>query len=202
MQLGGFLAFIFAVLIVPGPLMMFIVTNAVTRGWRYGISAFAGVFLINVVWAAVSWSTLFLIFSINGGLLFYLQIVGVAIIFWIGLEFIFSKVHTDTPASNKSLAKVFSQGLAIEGFSPAPFFVYTTIYSTFAGAIALDLFVVMFVCQMVLAAILFAVISVAIQFLHDRYIVFDKFNSVARITGGFAIIGFGVVVAFSLLQQL
>jgi len=197
MQLGGFLAFIFVVLIVPGPLMMFIVTNAVTRGWRHGISAFAGVFTISVVWAAISWSTLLLIFSINDDVLFYLQIAGVAVIFWIGLEFILSKNHTARQVSNNSLTQVFSQGLAIEGFSPAPFFVYTTIYPTFAGAVALERFVIMFVFQMVLAALLYAAISVAIQLLRDRYIVSERFNSIARLIGGFATIGFGIAIAFS-----
>ncbi len=199
MQLGGFLAFIFVVLIVPGPLMMFIVTNTVTRGWRYGISAFAGVFLINVVWAAISWSTLFLVFSINDGLLFYLQIAGVAIIFWIGLEFIFSKDQTDLQVSNNSLVKVFSQGVAIEGFSPAPFFVYTAIYPTFAGAMAIDRFLIMLIFQMILAATLFALISVAIAFLRDRYFMTKKFNAGARIFGGFVIMSLGLFVGYSII---
>jgi threonine/homoserine/homoserine lactone efflux protein len=117
---GLFLAAALALLIVPGPSVLYIVARSVDQGRVAGLVSVLGIeigALVHVAFAAVGLSVLL---ASSAAAFTVVKWLGVAYLVWLGLRRLLDRDDEDTPVAveRRKLSRVLSQGVLVNVFNP------------------------------------------------------------------------------------
>jgi threonine/homoserine/homoserine lactone efflux protein len=129
-ELNTFLAFtgiVLAVLLVPGPAVLFVVTRGVSLGVKGGVVSAAGVALGNAVWAMAAALGVAAVVAASGRWFSILKIAGGLYLIWLGIQRFRARDRLESTDVERgaSLRRVFGQGVVVAVLNPktALFFV-------------------------------------------------------------------------------
>jgi threonine/homoserine/homoserine lactone efflux protein len=117
---GLFLAAALALLLVPGPAVLYIVARSVDGGRPAGLVSVLGIHAgttIHIAFAAIGLSA---ILASSATAFSVVKWLGVAYLIWLGLQRIFTRDEETVPLTvePKHLARIFSQGLIVNVLNP------------------------------------------------------------------------------------
>ena len=136
-QLLPFLAVTSVVMLVPGPSVLFAVTQRLRSGPAAGALAVLGLesgFAIHVAAACLGVSG---VVAANDGLLRALQVGGAVYLAWLGLQLLRGGDHgpaADAPASDRGLARVYLAGLLVDLLNPKTVLFFVAVLPQFVDA--------------------------------------------------------------------
>jgi len=107
--------------LVPGPNMMFVMTQAVWRGSRSGLAATAGLQLGNLAWFVLAAFGLGVVLQTAPVLFALLSLAGALYLAWMGLQALYGafKGHArQTKAASRPVAHAFRDGIAVAVGNP------------------------------------------------------------------------------------
>jgi threonine/homoserine/homoserine lactone efflux protein len=145
---GGLAVFILAalvLLVVPGPAVLYIVAQSISRGRLAGIVSMLGIqvgALVHVAAAAAGLSALLMRSSLAFDVVRY---AGAAYLIFLGLRRILGKEETETPGAppEKTLRRLFAQGVVINVLNPKTALFFFSFLPQFidvdAGSVALQI---------------------------------------------------------------
>lgn len=115
-----FLAASLALLLVPGPAVLYIVTRSMTQGRTAGIVSVLGISLgslVHVVAAALGLSALLMSSALAFMIVKYL---GAGYLIYLGLRTLFTKVESQEPntVQKQALSRIFRQGIIVNILNP------------------------------------------------------------------------------------
>lgn len=165
-----FVAATMAVLLVPGPAVVYIVTRSVAQGRVAGLVSVLGIHVgtsVYVVATALGLSALLMASSTVFTIVKYL---GVAYLIWLGIQKLRSRaeVEPDAEPERASLARIFGQGVVVNILNPKTLIFFAAFLPQFVeqarGPIALQLlfFGLAFIVLGILSDGSFALLSSAI----------------------------------------
>ncbi|MDQ4083149.1 MAG: LysE family translocator [Actinomycetota bacterium] len=116
---GLFLATALALLLVPGPSVLYIVARSVDQGRTAGLVSMLGVeagALVHVAFAAAGLSAILASSAAAFGVVKWL---GAAYLIWLGIKRLFARDEDDVPVVERErLSHVFSQGVVVNVLNP------------------------------------------------------------------------------------
>lgn len=109
-----------SLLLIPGPAVMYIVTNSIHEGWRSGLVSVLGIHLgtgFHILAAVLGLSAILLSSALAFDIVKYL---GAAYLIYIGVRTLLSKAdaNTQAEAEKTSLRKTFSQAIIVNILNP------------------------------------------------------------------------------------
>jgi threonine/homoserine/homoserine lactone efflux protein len=118
--LGLFVAAALALLLVPGPAVLYVVTRSVDQGRPAGLASVLGIglgSLVHVAFAAVGLSALLASSAAAFGVVKWL---GAAYLVWLGLQRLLVRSEEDAPVAvaPERLSRVFLQGVVVNVLNP------------------------------------------------------------------------------------
>jgi len=200
--LAVFVVAALVLLVIPGPAVLYIVTQSISRGRLAGIVSMLGIQvggLVHVVAAAAGLSALLVRSAVAFDIVKY---AGAAYLVFLGLRRILGKEEAETPGATaeKSLRRLFAQGVVVNVLNPKTALFFFSFLPQFvdvdAGSVALQ------IATLGLVFILLATVSdgmyalaagSAAGWLRGRsgYIRAERYG-----TGG-VLVGLGLLAAFS-----
>lgn len=201
-QLYLFLAASFALLITPGPAVLYIVARSINQGRIAGIFSVLGVETANFFHASAAALGLSAIL-VSSALAFDLvKYLGAAYLIYLGLRKIMSKEDEAKAelSQQESLSRVYTQGFVVNIFNPKTalfFFAFLPQFvNTSNGNITLQMFLlgIIFVVMAIITDSCYAFASSSIA---DQLKANQNFARNQRYFTGLIYIGLGVVTAFS-----
>jgi threonine/homoserine/homoserine lactone efflux protein len=202
---GALAVFVVAALIllvIPGPAVLYIVAQSISRGRLAGIVSMLGIQvggLVHVAAAAAGLSALLVRSSVAFNVVKY---AGAAYLIYLGLRRILGKEEADTPgaAPEKSLRRLFAQGVVINVLNPKTALFFFSFLPQFvdvdAGSVALQIATLglVFILLATLSDGLYALAAgSAAGWLRER----SGFVRGERYATGGVLVGLGVLAAFS-----
>jgi threonine/homoserine/homoserine lactone efflux protein len=201
-RLALFVGVAMALLVVPGPAVLYVVTQSVGRGRRAGIASTAGIFtgtLVHVAAATVGLSALLASSALAFNVVKYL---GAAYLLVVGLRRILrgERARRRDPASPAPLGGLYLQGIVVNVLNPKTALFFLAFLPQFVdpdrGAAWL---------QIALLGLLFAVLgflsdsswALVSGTLGDRLRRSARFPAVERYVSGTIFVGLGAVAALS-----
>jgi threonine/homoserine/homoserine lactone efflux protein len=117
---GLFVAAALALLLVPGPAVLYVVTRSVEQGRPAGLASVLGIglgSLVHIAFAAVGLSALLASSAAAFGAMKWL---GAAYLVWLGLQRLLARSEEDAPVAvePKRLSRVFLQGVVVNVLNP------------------------------------------------------------------------------------
>jgi homoserine/homoserine lactone efflux protein len=134
----------------PGPAVLFVISTSLARGGRSGLAASLGILSINVLYFALSATSLGAILAASWQLFEVIKWLGAAYLVWLGLQMVFSSSSREAPPANRPLPgpnltrRAYSLGLLTQGANPKAIAFFTAILPQFIntdGNIAWQVFV-------------------------------------------------------------
>lgn len=117
---GFFLAAALALLLVPGPAVLYIVARSIDQGRLAGLVSVLGVHvgtLMHVAFAAIGLSAILASSAIAFSVVKWL---GAGYLVWLGLQRLLARGEEDIPVATepKRLSRIFSQGVVVNALNP------------------------------------------------------------------------------------
>lgn len=204
-QLHLFVLASLALLIVPGPAVLYIVARSVNQGRLTGVVSVAGVqvgALVHIAAAAFGLSALLLSSALAFNAVKYL---GAAYLIYLGLRKLFSREaahgdHRDVVVESEPLRRVFAQGIVVNLLNPKTALFFFAFLPQFVdpskGPIALQILLLgaLFVCLAMMSDGAYAVLAGSLgNWLRTN----RRFWQGQRLFAGTVYIGLGVTTAVS-----
>jgi homoserine/homoserine lactone efflux protein len=105
---------------IPGPAVLLVVSQALTRGARAGLGASAGILLANAFYFIVSATGIGAVLLASWELFFLIKWLGAAYLVWLGLRMLLTRAQTTVvdDAMPRSLGAPVRHGLITQGANP------------------------------------------------------------------------------------
>jgi len=122
----------------PGPAVLLVVSQSLTRGARAGLGASLGILATNAFYYCLSATGIGAFILASWNLFFLLKWLGAAYLVWLGLRMLFGQTTVAGAPPPQSLAP-FAHGLMTQGSNPKAFVFFTALLPQFidpAGGVA------------------------------------------------------------------
>jgi threonine/homoserine/homoserine lactone efflux protein len=128
-----YLILLFGIIVVPGMDMFFVLTNALTRGRRAGLSAVAGIMVGGAVHTLFGALAVGLLTQLPGMIFQAMILIGAAYMAWIGYTLLRSSITVDSigGASTRSDWVAFRQGLITCLLNPKAYLFVLAVFPQF-----------------------------------------------------------------------
>jgi threonine/homoserine/homoserine lactone efflux protein len=116
-----FLVAAMVLFVVPGPVVIYVVTRSVTQGTRAGLVSVAGVHLGSMVHVAAAAAGLSAIVATSASVFTAVKLVGAAYLVYLGLRTLFGRGESVSAAGEgapRTLRRVFWQGVLVNVLNP------------------------------------------------------------------------------------
>lgn len=123
-QLSNILLFVaatMALLLVPGPAVIYIVTRSVTQGRAAGLVSVAGIHVGTILYVAATALGLSALLTASSTVFVVIKYLGAAYLVWLGIQKLRPRGNDDesiTEQPRTSLLRVFGQGVVVNIFNP------------------------------------------------------------------------------------
>ena len=114
----AFCAMDFVLCFVPGPAVLFVVSVALARGARPGMSAALGIVTANWGYFALSGTGIAAVLLASNRLFSVLKWAGAAYLVFIGLRMLFARGHAAGAPAPRPVANAFMRALVVQGANP------------------------------------------------------------------------------------
>ncbi len=114
--LGAYIALVLAISLVPGPNVLFVMTQSAWRGPRAGLFAATGIESANMLYVFCSAGGLASIIAASGAAFEIVKWAGALYLAWLGLQAIrssFAPVSEETPPLGEASAKAWRDGIMV-----------------------------------------------------------------------------------------
>src|SRR5262245_5396099 len=102
----------------PGPAVLFVVSVALSRGFRPGMAAALGILATNTLYFALSATGVAAVIVASSTLFTALKSVGAAYLVWIGLRMLTTRGSDHAPADPQPDHRTFWRGVVVQGSNP------------------------------------------------------------------------------------
>ncbi|MCU1405807.1 MAG: LysE family translocator [Glaciihabitans sp.] len=133
----SFIAFAVVLTVIPGPAIVLIMKNAVTRGRRGAFITAAGVFSSDLVWVTASIAGLTALLVAYRPAFEALRFLGAAYLIYLGIRLLLSRGHgmageeTGTLAARGRAGRAYAEGVLSELSNPKTLLIFTTVIPPF-----------------------------------------------------------------------
>ncbi len=122
----------------PGPAVLLVLSASLTRGWRPGLEASAGILLANLVYFFLSATSLGAILVASSRLFTLVKWLGAGYLVWLGLKSLLSSadVHNrrePSDARGSASSGMFLRGLVTQGANPKALVFFTALLPQFVS---------------------------------------------------------------------
>jgi threonine/homoserine/homoserine lactone efflux protein len=201
-QLALFLGASLALLLVPGPAVLYIVTRSVSQGRTAGMASVLGIeaaSMVHIAAASLGLSAILVSSALAFNLVKYL---GAAYLVYLGVRKLIEKepVQESRPVERQPLLRIFAQGMLVNLLNPKTALFFFAFLPQFVrvghGSPALQIFVlgILFVSLATLTDSIYSLVSSAVA---GRVKGSSGFLAGSRVVTGLVYVGLGVTTALA-----
>ena len=125
--------------LTPGPAVLYVVSVALSRGFRPGLAAAGGILAGNTLYFALSATGISAVILASGVLFEVLKAAGAAYLVWIGLRMLLSRGGTPVAVASPQERRAFLRGFLVQGSNPKALIFFVALVPQFidpAGSLA------------------------------------------------------------------
>tara|TARA_Y100001970_G_scaffold279803_1_gene387766 strand:+ start:1379 stop:1990 length:612 start_codon:yes stop_codon:yes gene_type:complete len=168
----------------PGPSLAVVIRNNINFNRFAGILTSIGHGLGIGVYASLAVLGLGIILQTNQTIYFFIQIIGLILLFFFGLLFIFQKSSEEKIVENQNQVNSFLQGFTIAIINPKILIWFTAVYSQFISIDATFFFnAILVLTASIIDALWYILVSIVITGNNFKNLLIEKKFLIQKITG-------------------
>tara|TARA_Y100000590_G_scaffold4971_1_gene6769 strand:- start:983 stop:1594 length:612 start_codon:yes stop_codon:yes gene_type:complete len=168
----------------PGPSLAVVIRNNINFNRIAGILTSIGHGLGIGVYASLAVLGLGIILQTNQTIYFFIQIIGLILLFFFGLLFIFQKSSEEKIVENQNQVNSFLQGFTIAIINPKILIWFTAVYSQFISIDATFFFnAILVLTASIIDALWYILVSIVITGNNFKNLLIEKKFLIQKITG-------------------
>ncbi len=168
----------------PGPSLAVVIRNNINFNRIAGILTSIGHGLGIGVYASLAVLGLGIILQTNQTIYFFIQIIGLILLFFFGLLFIFQKSSEEKIVENQNQVNSFLQGFTIAIINPKILIWFTAVYSQFISIDATFFFnAILVLTASIIDALWYILVSIVITGNNFKNLLMEKKFLIQKITG-------------------
>ena len=191
-----------ALLLVPGPAVLYIMTRSIDQGRKAGLISVAGIHsgtIVHILAAALGLSAILLSSALAFDIVKY---VGAAYLIYLGVKKLLGKDEADSTETveKQSLRQIYKQGVIVNVLNPKTALFFFAFLPQFVdpthGAVSLQILLLglIFVCLGAITDSTYAIVS---SLLAGRLRESRRFKQVQRYVSGTVFVGLGITAALA-----
>ena len=191
-----------ALLLVPGPSVLYIMTRSIDQGRKAGLISVAGIHsgtIVHILAAALGLSAILLSSALAFDIVKY---VGAAYLIYLGVKKLLGKDESDSTESlqKQSLGQIYKQGVIVNVLNPKTALFFFAFLPQFVdpthGSVSLQILLLglIFVCLGAITDSTYAIVS---SLLAGRLRESRRFKQVQRYVSGTVFVGLGITAALA-----
>ena len=173
----------------PGPAVLYVVSVALSRGFRPGLAAAGGILAGNTLYFALSATGITAVLLASGALFDALKTAGAGYLVWVGLRMVLSRNETPVTVAPRHERSAFLRGFVVQGANPKALIFFVALVPQFIDpASSLGL-------QILILGVTGVVIELAVLTLYVTLAVRARRLAGARLAGTLERVGGAFLVA-------
>jgi threonine/homoserine/homoserine lactone efflux protein len=150
----------------PGPAVLYVVSVALSRGFRPGLAAAGGILAGNTMYFALSATGITAVLLASGALFDALKTAGAAYLVWVGLRMVFSRNETRATVAPRHERSAFLRGFVVQGANPKALIFFVALVPQFidpAGSLGLQILILGVTGVVIELAVLTLYVTLAVR---------------------------------------